>query len=110
MPYFRERLIRLGVKDVFLREENKKKKLMEYVEEHKLSWTEVLFMGDDIPDYTAMQMVGLACAPADAAPEIRHIANYISVLKGGDGCARDVIEKVLKLNDHWLMDVGISSK
>jgi 3-deoxy-D-manno-octulosonate 8-phosphate phosphatase (KDO 8-P phosphatase) len=106
----RERLQRLGVKDVFLKEENKKKRLMDYIEEHKLSWSEVLFMGDDIPDYTAMQMAGLACAPADAAPEIKQISNYISNIKGGYGCARDVIEKVLKLNDHWPLDTTISSK
>ena len=106
----RERLNRLGVKDVFLKEENKKKKLTEYIIENNLSWSEVLFMGDDIPDYTVMQMAGLACAPADAAPEIRYISNYISPLKGGYGCARDVIEKVLKLNDHWPMDTSISSK
>jgi len=106
----RDRLHRLGVKDVFLREENKKKRLSEYVSENNLSWSEVLFMGDDIPDYTVMQAVGLACAPADAAPEILHIAHYISSVKGGYGCARDVIEKVLKLNNHWPLDTSIRSK
>ncbi len=106
----RERLNRLGVKDVFLRVENKKNKLSEYIEQNKLSRNEILFMGDDIPDYTAMQMAGLACAPADAASEIKHISNYVSPIKGGYGCARDVIEKVLKLNNHWPMDTTIRSK
>lgn len=105
-----ERLNRLGIKDVFIKVENKKSKLTEYMEQHKLSPSEVLFMGDDIPDYTAMQISGLACAPADAAPEIKHISNYISPIKGGYGCARDVIEKVLKLNNHWPMDTTIRSK
>ena len=57
-----------------------------------------------------MQMVGLSCAPADAAPEIRNISNYISSINGGFGCARDVIEKVLKLNNDWPMDTTVASK
>ena len=83
---------------------------MEYITEYHLSWSEVLFMGDDIPDYIAMQMVGLACAPADAAVEIRQISRYISPVRGGYGCARDVIEKVLKLNNHWNYVPEISSR
>ena len=106
----RERLNKLGVKDVFLKVENKKEKLMEYIAQHQLSWSEVLFMGDDIPDYIAMQMVGMACAPADAAAEIRQICGYISPVSGGNGCARDVIEKVLKLNNDWPMDTSVPSK
>lgn len=106
----KERLNRLGIRDVFLKVENKKNKLIEYMEINKISSNEVLFMGDDIPDYTAMQISGLACAPADAAPEIKNISHYISGIKGGYGCARDVIEKVLKLNDHWPMDTTVSSK
>lgn len=106
----RDRLNKLGVSDVFLKIENKKSRLTEYIIQHQLSWNEVLFMGDDIPDYLVMQMVGLACAPADTAPEIKEISRYISPVKGGSGCARDVIEKVLKLNDDWPMDTLISSK
>lgn len=106
----RDRLNKLGIKDVFLRVENKKEKLAEYVLQNNLSWTEILFMGDDIPDYTVMQMVGLACSPADAAPEIKQISRYISPLNGGFGCARDVIEKVLKQHDNWPMDTSVTSK
>ncbi len=106
----RERLNKLGIQDVFIKVENKKNKLREYMEQHKLSRDEVLFMGDDIPDYTAMQTAGLACAPGDAAPEIKNISDYISGIKGGYGCARDVIEKVLKLNDHWPMETTVRSK
>jgi 3-deoxy-D-manno-octulosonate 8-phosphate phosphatase (KDO 8-P phosphatase) len=106
----KERLNRLGIRDVFLKAENKREILEEYIMQHQLSWTETLFMGDDIPDYIVMQMAGLACAPADAAPEIKLISKYISPVKGGYGCARDVIEKVLKLNDDWPMDTTIQSK
>jgi 3-deoxy-D-manno-octulosonate 8-phosphate phosphatase (KDO 8-P phosphatase) len=106
----RIRLNKLGVLDVFMQVENKKEKLGIYLQEHGLKWEEVLFMGDDIPDYAAMRAAGLSCAPADAASSIRYIARYISPVKGGEGCARDVIEKVLKLNDHWELDTSVASK
>jgi 3-deoxy-D-manno-octulosonate 8-phosphate phosphatase (KDO 8-P phosphatase) len=106
----RQRLLQLGVNDVFLKVEDKKEKLMEYARTHGLTDKEILFMGDDIPDHAAMKQVGLACAPADAVAEIRHIAGYISAFGGGQGCVRDVIEKVLKLNGRWELDVSVASK
>ncbi|HEX2683300.1 MAG TPA: HAD-IIIA family hydrolase [Ferruginibacter sp.] len=106
----RERLGRLGVQDCFLKIDNKKGTLTEYVSQHGLNWDEVLFMGDDMPDYVPMQLVGLPCCPADAVPEIKQISHYISPIDGGQGCVRDVIEKVLKLNDHWDLDTTIASK
>lgn len=104
-----ERLTKLGVTDCFLKVENKKEKLLSYVSSHQLKWDEVLFMGDDIPDYTSMQLTGLPCCPIDAATEIKQICHYISPIAGGRGCARDVIEKVLKLNNHWDLDTTVSS-
>ncbi len=104
------RLVKLGVTDNFLQVENKKEKLMHYADQHQLKWEEILFMGDDIPDHAAMQLVGLPCCPADAATEIKQIAQYISPLGGGRGCARDVIEKVLKLNGHWHLDTTVAAK
>lgn len=106
----RERLQKLGVKQVFLKVQDKKAVLLSYLAENNLAISELLFMGDDIPDYEVMQIAGMACAPADAAAEIRQIADYISPLNGGFGCARDVIEKVLKLNGHWPMHTGIRAK
>jgi 3-deoxy-D-manno-octulosonate 8-phosphate phosphatase (KDO 8-P phosphatase) len=106
----RIRLQKLGIQDVFLKVENKLEKLLEYTREHGLEEKDMLYMGDDIPDYQVMKQVGLACAPADAAPEIRHIAAYISSFAGGHGCVRDVIEKVLKLNGHWELDTSLASK
>ena len=100
----KERLQRLKLTDVFMQVENKHQFLKEYVTENNLSWNEILFMGDDIPDYNCMLLAALACCPADAAPEIRSISKYISVYKGGEGCVRDVIEKVLKLNGNWDLD------
>lgn len=105
-----DRLQKLGVVEVFMQVEDKKAKLMQYATEHGLLWDEILFMGDDIPDFHPMQLVGLPCCPNDAAPEIKRISKYISPSIGGSGCARDVIEKVLKLNGHWDMDMGLAAK
>ena len=105
-----ERLTALGIKDVFLGIHHKKEKLQEYVQQYDLKWEEILYMGDDIPDFSAMQLVGLPCCPADAVNEIKQISKYISPLQGGKGCGRDVIEKVLKLNGHWEIETGITSK
>lgn len=96
-----ERLNRLGIKDVFMNVTDKSGFLKKYMEENKLSTNDLLFMGDDIPDYFCMKMAGIAACPSDAALEIKEIASYVSNFKGGNGCVRDVIEKVLKLNDKW---------
>ncbi len=97
----KKRLHHLGVKEVFMKVNNKKELLQKYIAEHKLNPEEVLYMGDDIPDYDCMEVVGLSCCPADAVQELKRIVNYISPFNGGHGCVRDVIEKVLKLNNHW---------
>lgn len=105
----KERLNKLGIKDCFLKVDNKKEKLIAYAAEYQLNKDEILFMGDDMPDYTSMQLIGLPCCPSDAAVEIKQIAHYISPLEGGKGCVRDVIEKVLKLNGHWDLDTTLTS-
>ena len=106
----KSRLERLGIHDVFMSVHNKKEKLLDYVQHHGLLWDEIMYMGDDIPDYVVMQMVGLPCCPSDAVPEIKQISRYISSLPGGKGCGREVIEKVLKLNGHWDLDTSVPSK
>ncbi len=109
-PEVEERLNKLGVARVFMRVEDKKLVLERFMQEFNLKAEEVLFMGDDIPDYDAMALTGLPCCPADAALEIKGISKYISPLKGGEGCARDVIEKGLKMNGHWAIDTHIRAQ
>lgn len=103
------RLNRLGVKEVFMDVKNKENFLKSYVEEKNIFLEQLLFMGDDIPDYFCMKMAGIAACPADASFDIKQIASYISPFAGGDGCVRDVIEKVLKLNGKWTLKNNISS-
>jgi 3-deoxy-D-manno-octulosonate 8-phosphate phosphatase (KDO 8-P phosphatase) len=78
--------------------------------ENKLQAAEVLYMADDLPDLPAMSIVGLPCCPADAVHEVKEYVKYISHLNGGFACVRDVIEKVLKLNDHWTYRDDVASK
>ena len=94
----------LGIPDVHLGCAVKIKTYEAFLERYGLRDEEVLYMGDDIPDYEVMQRCGCPCAPADAAPEIKALAVYISHLKGGYGCGRDVIEQVLKAQGLWLKD------
>ena len=109
-PGVTRRLNRLGVSEIFMGCTDKKSVLLNYMKENNLGRTDVLYMGDDIPDYPAMNEAGLPCAPADAAPEIRKISAYIASRDGGKGCVREVIEKVLKLNGHWELDTDVPSR
>ncbi|MBR1774792.1 MAG: HAD hydrolase family protein [Bacteroidales bacterium] len=95
------RMRMLGVRDVFISAGNKLEIYYKYCKEHNLERKNILYMGDDIPDYDIMQNVGVATCPADAACEIKQIADYISDKKGGQGCVRDIVEQVLKLHNKW---------
>ncbi len=97
-----KRMEMLNVKDVFLSVSNKIEKLHEYMNERGLKPENIVYMGDDIPDYLVMREVGLPVCPADAADEIKEISLYISDKKGGQGCVRDIIEQVLKAQDNWM--------
>lgn len=92
----------LGIYDVFLGSSVKTEVMQKFLDKYSLSADEVLYMGDDIPDYEVMKQVGLPCCPLDAAPEIRDISLYVSHRCGGQGCARDVIEQVLKAQGKWM--------
>lgn len=94
----------IGIHDVFLGSSVKTEKLQQLLDRYNLLTDEVLYMGDDIPDYEVMKMVGLPCCPQDAAPEIRDISLYVSHRDGGCGCVRDVIEQVLKAQGKWIAD------
>ena len=102
----RKRLTGLGIGDIYLGAHNKIEQLNEYLEAKNVKKKNVLYMGDDIPDYPVMNLVGLPCCPQDAVPEIKNISKYISHKKGGKGCARDVIEQVLKVQGKWSGNFG----
>jgi len=96
------RLKLLGVSDVFLNSRKKIDHFNTFLKKHNLDRSDVLYMGDDIPDYEVMKIAGVPVCPSDADSEIKQISAYISDRKGGEGCARDVIEQVLRLHDNWM--------
>ena len=104
----RMRLESLGIKNIFLGAQEKMIQLSQYLSENNIKSENVLYMGDDIPDYPVMSFVGLPCCPQDAVPEIKSIAKYVSHKKGGKGAVRDVIEQVLKVQGKW--DGNFSAK
>ena len=100
----RKRYEGLGIPDVYLGAAVKTKEYAHFLEKYGLLPEEVLYMGDDIPDYPVMRLCGCPCCPADAAPEIRHASLYVSHLRGGYGCGRDVTEQVLRAQGKWMTD------
>ncbi len=98
----RKRYEGLGVKDIYMGASVKTNEYADLLAKYELIPEEVLYMGDDIPDYDVLRMVGLPCCPADAAPEIKAICKYISHRKGGYGCGRDVVEQVLRAQGKWM--------
>jgi len=104
------RLSKLGIQDVQMSITNKKDFAENYISKNGLTWGEILYMADDLPDLALMKMVGLPCCPADAVPEVLELSKYISPINGGYGCVRDVIEKVLRVQDKWIFHDDVVSK
>lgn len=98
----KKRFNALGITDVYLKASMKAPVLKEWMAEKGLSPENVAYVGDDIPDYEAMKIVGLSICPADAAIDIKNIAGYISKTNGGEGVGRDVLEEIMRVNGDWL--------
>jgi len=97
-----KRLKGLGVKDIYMNSRSKMEHYEHYLKKHSLTNEDVLYMGDDIPDYPVMKTVGIPVCPSDADSEIKQISVYISDKEGGKGCVRDVIEQVMRLHNKWM--------
>lgn len=97
-----ERYSALGFQDIYLNCSIKIDTLDAWMNKYGLNPDEVLYVGDDIPDYQAMKRVGCSCCPSDAAVEIKEIATYVSPYGGGGGCVRDVVEQVLRAQGKWI--------
>lgn|SRR5574344_42212 len=100
----RLRYSRLGVEDIYMQCAVKIKTYEDFKSKYGLSDEDIIYVGDDIPDYEIMCAVGCACCPADACPDIKNISAYISIFRGGHGVGRDIIEQVLRAQGKWLTD------
>lgn len=102
--HIRKRYAYLGMEDIYLNCSMKIKTWEEFLSKYNLQEEEVVYVGDDIPDYEVMQRAGCPCCPKDACTEIKQLAVYISDVMGGEGVARDIIEQVLKAQGKWMMN------
>ncbi len=100
----RLRYERLGVEDIYMGCAVKVTAYDEFLAKHALSDEQVMYVGDDIPDYEVMKRVGCPCCPSDACREIKSVSLYVSDVRGGYGCGRDVIEQVLVAQGKWMSD------
>lgn len=98
----RKRFENLGVTDIYLRSSDKGDNYEDFRMKYGLEHSEILYMGDDVPDLQIMTRVGLPTCPSDAAIEVKEVSEYISDKPGGKGCVRDVIEQVMRLQDKWI--------
>ncbi len=96
-----KRLEFLKIKHIFLGVKNKIETFNSFCETQQINPQHVLYMGDDLPDYDVMKLTGLPTCPNDATQEIKDISMYVSDKKGGEGCVRDVIERVMKVQGTW---------
>jgi 3-deoxy-D-manno-octulosonate 8-phosphate phosphatase (KDO 8-P phosphatase) len=104
-----KRLNRLGIQLVYQQVKVKRQLLEGIMQEKELPADQVMYMGDDMPDLEVMRAAGLSCCPADACRDILETADYISPMKGGEGCVRDVIEKIMRVQGKWVVDISVAS-
>jgi len=97
-----KRLQYLDITDLYMGSFEKTEAMRIFANKYHLDLDSVLYMGDDIPDFPVLKMVGVPTCPGDAAVEVKQISKYISNLNGGDGCVRDVIEQVLRAQGKWV--------
>jgi 3-deoxy-D-manno-octulosonate 8-phosphate phosphatase (KDO 8-P phosphatase) len=96
------RLKGLGIHQIYSGIRDKVSAFEEYCDTYDINPGNVLYMGDDLPDYDVMRLVAMPTCPSDAAHEIKAIAQYVSPAEGGRGCVRDVIERVMRMHGKWL--------
>ncbi len=98
----KKRLEGLGIKDVFMSVHEKLSVFETYLKDKNINANQVVYMGDDLPDFPCINAAGIGCCPNDSAVEIREVSNYISHLNGGKGCVRDILEQTMRVQGKWM--------
>ena len=108
----RKRVQQCGMKaeDVYLGSRDKIEDFEDFCRKYDLGPEEVMYFGDDLPDIPVMVACGCGVCPSDAVDEVKEIAGLISTKPGGKGCAREVIQTVLKEQGKWELDVQAYKK
>ncbi|MFH1051723.1 MAG: HAD-IIIA family hydrolase [bacterium] len=102
------RASKLNIKNLVLGTKNKRKSLTELAEKLSVNLDNIAFIGDDVNDISALEIVGLSACPADATEKVKEVCNYICLKEGGNGAVRDFAElilinqnKLITLPDNW---------
>lgn len=105
-PALHSRCLHMGAseKNLHLGVRGKLKVFEAFCNENGLDTAEVAYFGDDIPDTQVLRACGAGFAPADAAPEARQAADFVTRRPGGHGCLREGIEMIMKAQDKWHFD------
>ena len=96
---------RLGIEHVLLGVRRKGETVEHLMKEQGLTPEAVAYVGDDLLDIPALQRCGLAVAVADAAPEVRTVAHFVTRARGGQGVARELVEMILRAQHLWTATV-----
>jgi 3-deoxy-D-manno-octulosonate 8-phosphate phosphatase (KDO 8-P phosphatase) len=104
-----ERLQKLGIKQIFQKVIDKKQFILALLEKSGTSSSQVMYMGDDQPDLPLLSWVGLSCCPADASRDVLETVDVITAAKGGEGCVREIIEKILRIHQKWNLHIDVAS-
>tara|TARA_B110000467_G_C18174268_1_gene396953 strand:- start:324 stop:848 length:525 start_codon:yes stop_codon:yes gene_type:complete len=102
----KERFKELGVFDIYMGIHYKLDAFQDLLDNYDLDPETILYVGDDVPDIPVMEKVGLGCCPADAVSDVKNMADYVSHKNGGEGCVREIIEQVLRVQGKWRLDIG----
>ena len=97
----RKRFEGLGISHIYLGQEHKEAAFADFLTKTNLTATDVVYMGDDMPDIPLLKQVGLSCCPKDAAVDVKEVCKYISPLNGGEACVRELIERTMKIQNTW---------
>jgi len=101
-----ERFKELGLYDIYMGAHHKLDAFQDLLDNYDLDPETILYIGDDVPDIPVMEKVGLGCCPADAVSDVKAMADYVSHKNGGEGCVRELIEQVLRVQGKWRLDIG----
>ena len=102
----RKRFKALGIYDIYLGAHHKMDAYQDLMDNYALNPQEILCVGDDVPDIPVMEKVGLSCCPSDAVSDVKAMVDYVSHKKGGQGCVREIIEQVLRVQGKWNTGLG----
>mgnify|MGYP000704398365 CR=1 FL=1 len=105
----KERMRGVGITDIYLGASHKDEAMQDLMDTYGLEASEVMYMGDDVPDLGALKLVDLRACPADASDEVKSYCNFVSKKQGGQGCVRDIIEQVMKSQKKWFTQENLDN-